>query len=181
MKMMRLLLAVFFLLILSCNGKINNTNPTKEFNSFEISYSDGWLNNYTLLVDSNKKYIYSNNIKSYYSGTISDTIFSLIGQTFNRIRNDSTFITSYHDCYDCDAVAIKIVTYTDTTRILQTENINSSIIPLINVLKSFKVDDSIEMTKSYIHFESRNILVPPPPPIDDTLGKNKTKTYNGVL
>ncbi len=164
MRKLSLLMCLFTALIYGCADQSKTTNQTNRFESFEISYTDGWIKRFSFLVDSSKTYLAPTRWDSAYSGTLPDTIFALLDSTYRRILCDSSIKSIDPDCYDCSVVAIQIVIQNDTIRIYQEGDISKEFRPIIKSLQTFLDSGSHQKIKSDIFLETRSMTMPPPPP-----------------
>lgn len=157
----------FLLLILSaCNapGKTRNTTPPR-FQSFEISYTDGWTKTFSLLVDTNRIYLSPHKWDTAYYGILPDTIYKLFEATFLEIEGSKSVRSKNGGCVDCPLLAIKIIAHGDTLRIRQTGRLDSLFHPLISRLQTFLDSSKHQTTEAILLLETQSVVTPPPPPI----------------
>src|SRR3954466_11173139 len=91
----------------SCSEKKAIINRTKAFESFEISYKDGWTRSFSLFTDSSKVYFSPQKWDSTFYGILPDSIFEVLNTTAlkivsNKLKPQKT------NCFDCPVIAVKI-------------------------------------------------------------------------
>jgi hypothetical protein len=134
-----------------------------QFNSFEISYSNGWFGKFSLMVDSNKIFVSPGHWDTAYYGLLPDSLFNLVEKTVTDITNKS-IIPSDDGCIsDCTVAAIKMVVGTDTTRITQHGELSPKLYRLINPLEAFLKTGRLQTMRSVVILETEAVISPPPP------------------
>ena len=168
--MIRLRLLIIFLTIAfySCSDKTPTTNRTSTFKSFEISYTNGWTKGFSLFVDTSKIYFSPQRWDTTYYGILPDTIFKMLDTTFLKIQADKNIKSKDEGCVDCSVLAIKIVANGDTTRIQQTGNLDNLFYPLIKTLQHFIDSNKHQKIKAVVWLDTKSIVTPPPPKVDET-------------
>jgi hypothetical protein len=147
--------------IASCNTKQNVVKQKISFDKFEISYTNGWTENFSYLVDSNKIFFFPTTTGVYY-GSIPDSIFSTIDSVAYRIINDSSINFRIHRCYDCRELAFKIIKNKDTIRLYQSWEIDSIFGKLIAQLTEFKATKNTFALSVFLDLETRDAITRTP-------------------
>jgi hypothetical protein len=137
-----------------------------------MSYTNGWTRSFSFIVDSNKIYLSPYKIDTTCYGILPDTLFYLIDTFVQKVVTDTSIRTTKEKCFDCDVVAIQIVTKKDTINISQAGNIDKNIWSIINSLRTFSDSGRHQKKHSITFLETRNIVIPLPPKI----GKPSTVT-----
>jgi hypothetical protein len=170
-------LALFALIVTafldSCIDNIQRlpTFKNSKFESFEISYANGWTPGFSLLVDTSKGFIASTKIDSISFGVLPDKILKLIDTTLSMTKMDSTIKTK-NDCSDCSIISIKAIFKKDTIRIFQSgHDIDIRFMPLVKSLETF-LDSSHHTTISTLNWETQKGVFPPPILPDNTKFKS---------
>lgn len=159
---------LFTIIIYSCSGKraILKNSPT--FRSFEISYTNGWTKGFSFIVDTNKIFFSPQKQDTTYYGILPDTIFKIFDTIFQEIRSDQSIKSKDEGCVDCSVLAVKIISNGDTTRIIQIGDLDNVFYPLIKSLQKF-IDSSKHQTiPGVVWPDTKSIVAPPPPKIDET-------------
>ncbi len=162
-----------------CEVKSDQPKPSNHFNSFEISYTDGWRKHFSFFLDSNKIYFSPGETNMTYYGILPDTIFKTIDSVVFKIRYDTTIKSKNNDCADCSVAAIKIIAKSDTIRISQAGDIDKIILTCIKFLEDLIDSNRAQNFKGLVVLQTRAIVRPPLPPEIDNINfiapKRKSK------
>lgn len=168
MSRIALFITILAVAFYGCRDKMQTTNHPTRFKSFEISYISGGTRGFSFIVDTTKIYFSSYNIDTTYYGILPDTIFASIDTLAFKLLSDTSQRSTDDNCCDCDVVAIQIATNNDTIKVCQAGTIDKQIWSIINSLQRFIDNGKHEKINAITFFETRNVIVPPPPTIYKT-------------
>jgi hypothetical protein len=161
---------IFFLTValLGCSDISNPKKSSTNFTTFEMSCTNGWMDGFSIVVDSNKTYFFQGPIDTTYYGQLSEDLVGLINSTVSHIKQGN--IQSIDtNCDDCPALAIKIVSDVDTTRIKQFGQLDTLLSPVIEALQNFKTQGTHKILQAQLMNETKWIVIPPHPDIPDPI------------
>lgn len=153
-----LLISTLAIVSNSCSHKASTIQRPNSFTSFEISFTNGWAKSFSILVDSNKIYHSPQSKDMTYYGIMPDSIFKLFDTTFHKIKNDHRIKSQNVNCFDCQILAIKIISKGDTIRINQKGQLDSFLNPLINSLIKFIDSHDHNMLQTTINMETKSAI-----------------------
>jgi hypothetical protein len=169
-RMTRLAFFTIFLTIpfYGCSDKPLTAKHNPTFKSFEVSYTNGWTRGFSFIVDTNKIFFSPQRLDTIYYGILPDTICKMLDTTFLKIHNNQNIKSKDEGCMDCSVLSIKIISNGDTTRINQIGDLDNIFYPLIKSLQTFIDSNKHQTIQAVIQLETRLVVAPPPPKIDET-------------
>lgn len=161
-KVTIIVLIGFLFLVLGCQQK-EADKPS--FDTFEISYTDGWITKYSFLMYSSKKYYCKTG--NYYpqTGVLPDSIF----QMADKLASEELLKNQKKDsikanCYDCPILSIKINSKNKKVILYQKGSADNEFDNLIVSLSRFYEISKHKEIDSMVVFETENAIAPPFPP-----------------
>jgi hypothetical protein len=157
-KLIHISLIGFLLLLVSCKEK--EVKPS--FDTFEISYTGGWINKGSFLVGFNKKYYCQERQMEYAkTGKLPDSIFFEINNLSQEIFRIQKFDSIKEDCFDCAILSIKVKIGKQKIIIYQKGNVDNKFGKLTRDLATFLESGKHQQTNFGIHFETADAIAPP--------------------
>ena len=133
------------------------------FKTFEISYTDGWISDYSFLIDSTGKY-YCKRLVDYPSiGKLPDSIFFQINNLSHEILRIKKFDSIKNNCFDCSILSIKVKDRNEEIIIYQKGNVDKKYNKLTFLLGRFLEKVENRKKDTLICFETESAIVPPMP------------------
>lgn len=145
-----------FISIISC--KTNSDN----FEKFEISSTDGWIENYSFILYKDSSFILKKSPKNEW-GKLNESEFQSLLSQIQEVKNKK-LNSKTETCYDCSKVSIKITSKNDTLKIIQKGDISKEIDDLKILIKKITFNKKNFILKTYETFETQKDLEPPFPP-----------------
>jgi hypothetical protein len=164
-----MLLRLTFLILITLT-LTNCTDPRPpvlkpNYAAFELSYCDGWHENFSFFADSNKIYLATNGEDMVCYGFLPSEILEMLNTTVSKIAIEKSIESRELDCSDCSTVALRLVAEGDTIRIKQDLTFHPVIDSLVRQMKVFMEDSSQQWIPAQLNLETRSAIFPPAPPL----------------
>jgi hypothetical protein len=166
--MVRFILDIILLstLMISCTERPKSKSVSKNFTTLEISFSDGWGNASSFLIDSNKMYFSPSTLDSVRYGILPDSVFNVINTSILKIVDDTTVNSKDDGCVDCSLLAMKAIIKGDTLKIYQVGVISNILSHISESLQTFIRKSDHSVIHSVLFLETQKAVSPPPSPAD---------------
>jgi hypothetical protein len=151
-----------------CSDRTTIQKDTAQFNTFEISYSNGWFSHFSFIADTNNIYFFTGSTDTTYYGILSPETIHLLNTTASKVKQN-TIQSNDLACLDCQALAVKIVTNGDTIQIHQFGELDTLFTPVIAALQKLLHEGKHQHIPAFLLPETKSIIVPPPPLKVDTI------------
>ena len=161
--------------LLGCARHSEKHAAEKNFESFEMSYSNGWTINLSFLVDSNKIYFSPKESDTSVYGILPDSIFLLIDSVCSEMVHNN-IISKNSGCLDCPVMAVRVITKKDTIQAKQTGDIDHIFLALIKNMQDFLHSGKHSLINSNLLLQTQRSVSYPVPPIVDSSSKPAGKT-----
>ena len=158
------LLLLLVLALCSCVNTQTKRTAEPNYEVFEVSYTNGWTSNFSVLTDSNRFYIAPGPGDTTFYGLLPIEIVNLLNTTVSELRTASKIKSRNEDCTDCAALAIRVVAEGDTMRINQYGSIDSLFYPLVESLLNHIENGDHQRLRALVLLETHAVVVPPSPP-----------------
>jgi len=158
--MNKLFLIVLVIFFYSCG------NPQKDFNSFDMTYYDGWAERFSFKTDSAGNY-YVKSIKlenSNNTGKLPDSILFKINYLVKKIKNKQIRDGIGQSCADCPKLSIWIKVKNEVFTLNQMYYVDDGLYDLINPLSKFIFEGKHKKIDRFIDFKSE--FIAPKPLVD---------------
>jgi hypothetical protein len=156
-------IALCIILLHACSENAGTTARQKNFQSFEITYTNGWERKISCLVDSNKIYFSPTTWDSANYGLLPDSIFSMVDVAAGRLRTDTSIKWWSNPCFDCPALAIRLIAGKDTMDFENYGPVDSLFYPLVTALEKFHSEAVHQKLRAAIWLDTYRVIAPPPP------------------
>lgn len=144
-----------------CSTKVQKINPKADFLTFELSCSNAFSEDFSIIIDSNRNYFNPTMDKMYY-GVLADSISYRVFNSINKLCQYSEKDSFESNCYDCSNVAIRILTKDKRTIQIYNESISDTpITNLIKVLINQEFQKTGNYFNGYVHLQTQVKMHPP--------------------
>jgi hypothetical protein len=149
-----LIVILLSLLTISCK------NQTEPFESFEISYTDGWTYNHTILVQKNGDFIFCKSFKNTLKGKLPIEDMNILNYELYKIEKQNIKSDSL-DCIDCPKISLKVERNETTYKVIQKNKINSLIFHFETVIDKMVKNSNAQIIDKHYNFETYIDINPP--------------------
>lgn len=133
------------------------------FKTFEISYTDGWLTEYSFLIDSTGKY-YCKRLVDYPStGKLSDSIFNKVNLFAKDILQNKYNDSIGNECFDCSIIGLKIKAKDRIIVLDKKYYTDKKLYEIVKPLEFFFNEGKHKEVDTIIYFETEKAIAPPMP------------------
>ncbi len=132
-----------------------NDTP-KQLEYFEMSYSNGWLGDYSFAIKNSREY-YLEKQGHISTGKLSKREFDKLTMQIFEIKNAN--LKSNKDCCDVDSFSLILNANSDTLKIVQQGKIDDRIIKLSQTVENFFSYNSNQASDSLYNFKTKSDII----------------------